>query len=326
MKSLYAGMLGLKGFSLNVFSDDELDAIHQATLEILQQTGIKVESEEALDIFDAGGANVDRKTKIVKIPAYLVEDCIRSAPSHVLLAGRNPKRDVMAGGKKVHFTNFGEGINIVDPYTGEFRKTTKQDAADVARVIDACDSIDLYERAVDASDVTPGLDVVHEAEAYLSNTTKHCFVGPGTRELGQKVIEMAAAIQGGEDKLRQRPLITFNVCPSSPLKIGKNVCEPIIDAAKAGIPINILSMTLAGGTGPVTMAGTLVVHNAELLSGLVLNQLTCKGAPVIYGSSTTILDLKTATAATGAPELGMINAAVAKMAQYYLLPSFVAGG
>jgi trimethylamine--corrinoid protein Co-methyltransferase len=97
-------------------------------------------------------------------------------------------------------------------------------------------------------------------------------------------------------------------------------------AARAGIAVNVLSMAMAGGSSPITMAGTLISHNAEVLSGVVLNQLTSKGAPVLYGSSSTIMDLKYATAPVGSPELGMINAGVAKLAQYYLLPSFVAGG
>ena len=99
-----------------------------------------------------------------------------------------------------------------------------------------------------------------------------------------------------------------------------------MEFARAGVPINILSMALAGGTSPITLDGTLVVHNAEVLSGIVLAQLVNKGAPVIYGSSTSILDMKCATAPVGSPELGMINAGVANLAQFYNLPSYTAGG
>lgn len=321
-----AGMGILSGFSLNVLSDDELYELHLATLEVLQHTGVKVESAEALDIFDGGGAVVDRKTHVVKIPPYVVEEAIRSAPGKIILAGRNPKNDVVLEGRRVHFTNFGEGLMIVDPFTGEYRKTTKEDVANTALVVDALDGVDVYERAVDARDVYPGVGALHEAEAFFANTSKHCFMGPGNRKLAEKILDMAAAVVGGRENLQGRSPITFIACPSSPLQLCNDACDVIITAARAGVAVNILSMAMAGGSSPVTMAGTLISHNAEVLSGVVLNQLTVKGAPVIYGSSSTIMDLKYATAPVGSPELGMINAGVAKLAQYYLLPSFVAGG
>jgi trimethylamine--corrinoid protein Co-methyltransferase len=137
---------------------------------------------------------------------------------------------------------------------------------------------------------------------------------------------MVAAIVGGMDKLRERPLLTFNTCPVSPLKLVRDCCEIIMEAARSGLAVNVTSMAMAGGTSPVTLAGTLVTHNTEVLSGLVLNQLTRKGSPVIYGSSTTAMDLRLGTASVGTPECAMINAAVARLARYYSLPCFVAGG
>lgn len=323
---MHAG-LNLKGnFAIDIFTEDELTEIHLATVEVLERTGVFVEDEEALDIFDGGGAKVNRKTKIVKIPAYLLEDCIRSAPSKVILYGRNPKNDIVLERNRVAFTNFGEAIKIIDPFTGELRNTTKQDVANSAKMVDALDGIDVYERAMTASDVPEDISPLHIADAYFANTSKHCHHGPGSGWLGKWLYKMAAVVAGGKDKLRERPIISSLVCPVSPLRLVRDCCEIIITGARAGVPINVLSMGMAGGSMPVTLAGTLVIHNAEVLSGLVLHQLTVKGAPYIYGSSTTTLDLKLTTTPVGNPELGMISAAVAKLAQYYLLPSFVAGG
>jgi trimethylamine--corrinoid protein Co-methyltransferase len=109
------------------------------------------------------------------------------------------------------------------------------------------------------------------------------------------------------------------------LELHTHTAEIIIECSKAGIPVNVLSMAMSGASAPVTVAGTLVTHNAEVLSGIVLSQMTAKGAPVIYGSSTTTFDLTYATAPVGAPELGMISAGVAALARKYLLPSYVAG-
>jgi len=325
-RNLHAGKRQSGGFSLNVFSDDELYEIHLATLEVLQKTGVFVEDQEALEIFDGGGAMVDPEKRIVKIPPHLVEDAIRSAPAKLYLAGRNPDNDIVLESNRVGFTNFGEGVQMVDPYTGKVRPSTKADVAATALMVDYLSDIDVYERAVVAHDVPQEVAQVHHGEAFLANTSKHCFLGPGGGRQLKKLVDMAAAVVGGKERLRERPIISFITCPVSPLKLVKESCEIIIESARAGMVINILSMAMAGGSSPVTLAGTLVTHNAEVLAGTVLNQLTCRGAPVIYGSSTTCLDLRMATAPVGSPELGMISAAVAQMARYYLLPSWVAGG
>ena len=325
-RTLFAGQNRTSGLSLNMFSSDELDDIHLATLEVLDKTGIFVEDEAALDVFDDGGAVVDRKSKVVKIPPYVVEDAIRSAPPKVVLAGRNPANDVVLESNRVAFTNFGEGINIVDPYTGDIRETTKADVANSARIVDYLDEIDVYERAVGAHDVPQEVQPLHNAEAFLTNTTKHCFHGPGNGMLMRAAIKIAAVIAGGIEKLRQRPLISFNTCPVSPLKLVKECCEIIMEGARSGVLVNVLSQALSGATAPVTTAGTLVSHNAEVLSGIVLNQLTVKGAPVMYGSSTCPMDLKRSTATVGSPECGMISAAVAQIARRYQIPSWAAGG
>jgi trimethylamine--corrinoid protein Co-methyltransferase len=139
------------------------------------------------------------------------------------------------------------------------------------------------------------------------------------------MIDMAAAIVGGCEALRRRPLLTFLTCPVSPLKLVRDCCEIIIEGARAGVPVNVLSMAMAGGSSPVNLAGTLVTHNTEVLAGITLAQLTRRGTPVIYGSSTTAMDLRFASASVGSPECGMISAGVACLARFYLLPSFVAG-
>jgi len=136
---------------------------------------------------------------------------------------------------------------------------------------------------------------------------------------------MGAAIAGGAAQMRKRPVCSILICPVSPMQLSPEACEVIIESARLSIPCNILSMALSGGTAPVTNAGTLLVHNAEVLGGITLNQLAKKGAPVIYGSSTTMLDLTLANAPVGAPEMGMISASVAKLGQYYNLPTYVSG-
>ena len=325
-RNLHAGMELNGGLSLKVLTDDEINEIHLGTLEILAQTGVFIEDEKALDCFESGGARVNRGSKMVRIPPYLVEEAIRSAPSKVILAGRDPKHDIVLENRRVHFTNFSEGVKLNDLQTGEIRDPVKQDLIDSARVIDYLDEIDFCEKALGAHDVNPNTIPLHNAEAYLTNTTKHCAFGPGNGKLLNKILEMAAVIVGGLKKLKERPIVSFTTCPVSPLKLITECCDIIMESAKNNVVCNILSMAMSGGTSPVTTAGTLVIHNAEILAGITLSQLTRKGAPVIYGSSTTAMDLRLAAATVGTPECALISATVAQLAGKYLLPSYVAGG
>jgi len=324
-RNAQAGGRRTTGLSLTILSDDELRDVHLATLEVLERTGVFVEGEEALDIFADGRALVDRSSKTVRIPCHLVEEAIRSAPPKVVLCGRDPANDIVLEAGRVAFDNFGEGIQVVDPWTGELRPSVKQDVADTARLVDALPDIDVFERSVAAHDVPQWTAALHQAEMWFTNTSKHGFMGSENAHISRKLFAMAASIAGGADELRARPLITWVTCPVSPLKLVRESCEIIVEAARHGICVNVLSMAMAGGSSPVTLAGTLVTHNAEVLAGLTLSQLTEQGSPVVYGSSTTAMDLRHAAASVGTPECALISAAVAQLAQHYRLPSFVAG-
>lgn len=317
---------GWLGLGLKTLTPGELDDIHGATLKTLHYSGMKVFSQRALEIFADGGADVDFKNLMVRIPPYMIEEAIDSAPSCIILAGRDPENDVFVGGKRVHFTTFGAGCRFMDTHTGKVAPSTKSDIELSALVCDAMDSVDIFTSPMVATDMPVETAGLHEAEAFLLNTSKHCQHDRLCDGMEARFFfEMASTIAGGPEKLRERPIVSTMVCPSSPLQLHKGTAEIIMESADAGVPVNILSMVMAGATAPVTLAGTLVVHNAEVLGGLALHQLTNRGAPVIYGSSSTIFDMNCITAPVGAPELGMIGAAAAQLANFYLLPSYVGG-
>ncbi|MBC8247389.1 MAG: trimethylamine methyltransferase family protein [Deltaproteobacteria bacterium] len=316
------------GFGLSAHSRDELDSIHYATLQILQDTGIKVVSEEALEIFHGGGATVERFEGygIVKIPSYLAEECAYWAPRIIVYDARNPNDDFVAEPNRVGFTTFGGCVNIIDPETREVRRTTKKDLGDIACVCDYLDEICVLTRTVNATDVPESAQSIHNLEVMLTNTGKHIFLGADSPRALDVMVELAAACAGGKDNFLKRPLFSVTVCPISPLALPQNTCDVIIEAARLGIGTLIMPASLSGGTSSTTLAGTLVTHNAEVLSSIVLAQLTRKGTPCTYGSSSTILDLRYGTTALGSPEFGRINASLVKLAQYYRLPCFVGGG
>ena len=324
-RNLFAGGTRSRGLSVNVFTESELDDIHLATLEVLERTGVFVEADDARDIFKDGGCRVDGETHMVRIPPHVVEDAIAAAPCSYVLCGRDPKNDFLMQPGRVAFTNFSEGIAVVDMDTGRSRESTLQDIADIARLNDYLSEMDTHEISVGAREVPPETAAVHNTEAQLLNTTKPIGIGPLSGMECNAIFRMCAEVVGGADALRARPIVYGGVCPVSPLKLPRDVTEVIIECSRWGIPDNVLSMAMAGGSSPVTLAGTLVTHNAEVLAGITLAQLVERGSPVMYGSSTTAMDLKLAAASVGSPEIALISAAVAQMARRYLIPSFVAG-
>lgn len=313
-------------WGLKTFSRDKLEKIHAATLDVLRSTGVRVDSEKALGILDKGGCQVNKKTGVVKFSDHLVMESLSMCPSQILLAGRTSEKDFVMGGRTIGFTTFGTGVQTEDLETGEIRDSTKEDVARIARLTDALRHMDILSSPVAARDKPNSSYDLHMFEAAILNCTKHYDTDAENGERARAMIEMAGVVAGGMKNLQQRPLLSLCACPTSPLQLIETCADVIVEAAKHGVPINVLSMVMAGATSPISLSGALVTHNAEVLSGIVLAQITNPGTPVIYGSSSTTFDMRHGTAVVGVPEMAMISAAAADLANYYGLPSYVAGG
>lgn len=323
-----SGVNSLEGYGLAAFTEQELQAIHSATLHILKDIGIKVEAEEAVEIYASAGASVERKDKyaIVKIPSFLVEECIASTPKTGIFCGRRPEDDYFTDGNRVTFSaGFGEHVKIIDLKTRQVRPTIKQDVGEISRIQDALAVTSVVERPACSGDCLPAAQPVHNYAAMVKNTSKHCFLGCGGKRNVEIIIEIAKLAAGGEENFKDRPIVTGNVCPTSPLALVDEACESVIACARGGIGLMIIPMSLVGASSPVTLAGVMVQHNAEVLSTLTLAQLTRKGTPCIYGGCDTIMDLKLACSPIGVQENALLNVAWAKLARFYGLPSWVGG-
>ena len=327
----YPGMDMLQGVKLDFFDENGLRMINYASMEVLSNPGVQVSCPEARKLFQDAGCQVDEKTHIVKIPEWLIRKALTTAPSSFMLYGRDKKNTLKMEHKgKVHYTCFGTGIQMCN-YLGngkfETLDSTEKDLANTAKLVDWAENIDYFSLSVSARDwAGKGAQDVHELMIALTNTSKHFqHIDP----VGANVDyywEIAKAYYGGnETEARNKPIFSMLVCPTSPLELSASGCQVIIKGARYGIPVNVLSMAMSGASSTIHLAGTLVTHNAEVLSGIVLSQIANPGAPVWYGSSTTAFDVKRGTAPVGSPELGMISGAVAKLGQYYGLPTFVAG-
>ena len=311
-----------------IWNHDTLKRIHFETLKVLKNVGMRVDNDETIEIFHSAGAQIIKEKIgcIVRLPEHLVEYCIGWTPKSVIYYGRDRAKDFDTKSGKVGFSTFGECVQIFDPYTRKLRPTTKRDCGDTGKLVDYFDELVVMERAVCSTDQMPETQPVHNLEALLKNTSKHIILGAGNRENCRVMLQLAQIAAGGKDKFFENPNITFSVCPSSPLTLTKHTCEVIIEGAKAGVGLWLISMVLAGATGPATLAGSMVQHNAEILGGLTLAQLAKKGTPCTYGSSSSIMYLKNGASVLGGPEYGLMGRAAAQMAKYYDIPSAIASG
>ncbi len=326
IKYQIANLLSARSFGLNVFSQDDLEQIHRATLDVLRNVGIQVKSAKGKEIFSGHGCNVNEKNDVVNIPPHLVEDAIQSTPATYRAHAIHPQNDYVVGGTKTGFVNFGEAPALMDPQTRKVRAATKKDVDDTVRFVDQLENVVGWERPLTPQDLDTDLASIYNAYSFYTHSSKHGFLGIYTVEQFEAAIKMGAVLAGGEDKLKQSPLFTCSADPISPLVLAEEPTDVLIEACKFGAPIKINPLGMAGGTTCVNLAATLVTHNAEVLASVTLGQLVNKGAPMIYGSSTSMMDMQTTFSSMGAPEMAMISAAAAKLAQFYKMPSWVGGG
>ena len=309
---------------LRVIDQEQIDQVHLATLEVLERTGVNFNHEGALELLDGAGARVDGNR--VRIPSWMTEDAIRKAPCRVILGRRDGERAVFLEGDKVTFGPSLDCLDYLDPITDERRRFASDDCRITATVADALPNYTWV--------MTIGLACDFPAEiadrVVARQVFTHCekplvFCCKDLNSL-RDIYEMAVLVAGGEERFRQAPNIVLYTEPISPLVHYGPAIGKMLFCAERGIPQINYPAPQAGATAPATLAGTLVQGNAESLSGLVLTQLVRPGAPFIYGALSTVMDMQTMIFSYGAPEMSLMVAAMAQMAQHYRLPYFGTAG
>ena len=307
--------------SLNVLDAHEVQRIHTATLDVIENTGVRFPSRRALDIWVANGAPVDYATQIVKAPGTLIEAALKQAPPVYSLAAINPDQDLPMDGNHVFLGTDGCGVEVIDLYTGIRRRSGLQDVADIATVADYHPEVAFNWVAVSAQDCPPESRGLHELKAIWENSSKHVQTeSVYSQEEARAAVEMASAMAGGREKLRQRPLLSIMQCTAPPLGHDGGSLEAALIAAEAGLPVGFMTMTSCGTTAPMSLAGNLVVGNAEVISALALIQLAYPGAPVFYAAAQTVMDLRTGGYTGGGPEDFLFGAATNVLADFYNVP------
>lgn len=309
---------------INTFTRDQAEEIHLATLEVLDRVGVNVFEKEALGLLKQRGAFVDGNR--VHIPAWMVKEALATAPSSVLISDRNGAKAMSLHKGEIHYGTGSATQYILDIYDGQCRPTVKQDVANAAKIADGLKNIDFVMAMSLASDVPVNDAFVHEFEAMVLNTTKPIlFCADNVGDLGS-ITQMAEIIAGGPEALEGSPFIVLYAEPSSPLQFFKDTAQKLLFCAEKRLPVICGPSVMMGATGPVSAAGSLVIANCEILSGLVIHQLKTKGAPFIYGGGVPPMDMKTLVCSYGAPEEHLTATAITSMAQYYQLPVFTTSG
>ncbi len=305
--------------------EGQLEEIHLATLEVLENTGIRVDHADALQLLRDAGCIV-KDENIVRIPSWLVEECIRLAPRKIVVANRKGER-VMPLEK--NRTYFGTGSDLpftVDFETGERRRSTKQDVELAARVMDYLPNYDFVMSYAIASEQMAAASDLHQFEGMVTNTVKPMIVTAHDERNMRAQLEMASLVVGGREKLRQNPFLILYSEPISPLVHTVDGIGKMFACFEYGVPVVYTPGILSGATTPVTKAGTIVLMNAEALAGVVMAQLKQKGAPIIIGGGATPMDMRTTTTLYGAPETSMNYAVMTQLSQYYGIPNFTEAG
>lgn len=304
--------------AFRMFEKEDLDSLHWGTLDVLENAGIKVFSQECLKILEDAGSTVDYNTSNAKIPGNLVEEAIRKAKKNLTLCARNPKMDVVLDGRRVYCTTDGNGTSVMDFGTGKRRMSTSEDLATVGKVANALESAHIFWPCVSCQDVPDYIRHVVDLKVALSSIEKHVQVETTShRREALWLAKLGAALAGGEKELRRRPIFSSMHCPFSPLQLDGGSTEGALALARAGVPISFYGMPQAGITGPVTLAGSIIVNNAEVLAGLTMAQLTAPGSSFMYGTGGAAFDMKTMTWAGGGPERALISAGAGELAHHY---------
>jgi trimethylamine--corrinoid protein Co-methyltransferase len=310
---------------LKFLDKGEEDLIDQQSMECLETFGVKVKSENVLNLLEKAGADVDHKAQIAKIPEKMVREALKTVPKEMTLHGRDPKHNLRIPVSSWPYVGTsGLGTFIVDIKTGKKRDSTVKDIADLVKLADALTGADYIQTSLTATEVNPLTHGLHELWTALQNTTKHVQgVEIFNAEDAKKQIELGALIAGGLDELKKRPHFTVIHCSVAPQMFERDAVEALVEFAKAGVPVTTMSMSLSGGTAPVTMAGTLVNANSENLASLVIGQAASKGARTVYCSSSTPVNMMTGMINYESVNQPLIAAGLAQMAKRYGLPCMV---
>ena len=316
-----ADFVSFEGPQFAVLSEDQLRKLHLGALEVLRRTGIRFHHDEALDMLEKAGAFIS-DGNLVRFPARLVEDAIASVPERVVMCDRHGEPTMYLEGEKVYFGTGSDCLNLLDPETGEHRKFTQDDLINAYHLCDALPNIHFVMSVGIPADVDPALTYDVQMALMLEHTTKPVVFVTDDLASCRRAIDMAAVVAGGYAGLREQQHILLYSEPSSPLQQSETAVDKLLLMAEHELPVVHSPGPLMGGTAPITMAAGLAMSLAEILSGLVVHQMTNPGAPFVFGAGLHHMDMKSTQICYGGPEFQLTKAAIAELGRWYGMPTW----
>ncbi|MGD9001707.1 MAG: trimethylamine methyltransferase family protein, partial [Anaerolineae bacterium] len=304
-----------------ILGDDLIEQIIAEGFELLMDPGVRVHNNEALELLAAAGADVDLESRIAYIPQDIVERALETAPSEFYLYDLRGEPAVHYGGDSVQFDPGSAAITVLDRQTQEQRAPVTADFVKFVKLVETLPQLDAQSTAMICTDVPEEIGDLYRLYLALNYMRKPIVTGAFRKDTWWTMKDMLAAVAGGEEALAAQPIAIFDVCPSPPLLWSDLTCQNMIDCARHGIPSELVSMPLAGATAPVTIAGAVVQHTAECMSGVTICQLASEGAPIVWGGSPAAFDMREGTTPMGAVGTWMIDCSYTEVGKALNLPT-----
>jgi trimethylamine:corrinoid methyltransferase-like protein len=295
-----------------------IDRILAEAFTLIQNPGVRV-APAVFDLLASAGVPVE--DGVAHIPETVARKALTSVPREFFLYDRRGLAAVHYGGDHVHFDPGSSCLNILDSETQEARPAVSDDLIRLVQVAEMLPQYAAQSTAVVCNDVPAEIGDWYRLLLVLWYSNKPVVTGAFSGPSLQTMLELLSIESGGRDQLRQKPRAVFDVCPSPPLNWSEFASENITELARAGVPAEIVSMPLAGATAPVTLAGSVVQHAAECISGITLHQLAQSGAPIVWGAAPAIFDMRTGKTPMGAIETAMLDMACAQVGKYLGVPT-----
>jgi len=306
---------------LRFLSDELIERILDEAYKLLETRGVTLHHEALLARLAEAGCGVDADSECVRMPREVVEGAVRTVPSGIELWNIAGESRCDLSGDNVHFTPGSTAIKMLDDQTHRMRPVSTDDMLRCGKLVEQLDAIDYSATAVVPDDVPKAIGDSIRLYALLKTTSKAIVTGAFTIEGFDVMAEMHLAVRGTREALREKPFTIFSCCPSSPLKWSTTTADNTARCAELGIPVEFIAMPLAGLVSPISLVGCVIQHTVETLSGIVISQATCPGAPVLYGGSPGVSDMRTMAATISAVEAQMIDCAYIEVGKYLGLPT-----
>jgi trimethylamine--corrinoid protein Co-methyltransferase len=304
---------------LKLLSPELIERIVGEAFELLMSPGVRVGSPPVVELLLSSG--IDLRDGVAHFPEPLVRKCLAAVPKEFHLYNRQGEAVVHYGGDDVHFDPGSSCVQILDPETLQARPSLTADLVRLVQVAEMLPEFAAQATAMTCADAPSETGDLHRLHVVLRHSSKPVVTGAFSSAGLPGMIELLAADAGSAEALRKKPRAIFDVCPSPPLNWSEFGAHNLLDLARAGVPAEIVSMPLAGGAAPVTLAGSITQHAAECLAGIVIHQLACAGSPIVWGGAPAIFDMRTGTTPMGAIETAMLNMGCAEVGKHFGLPT-----